>query len=987
MKGAVSVLAVELVATGAAFEKNLKAASSAVSHTANRFDQFNKAAQKASHRGNEAGAAMESLTARMFLGAGAVGAAVGAIVALETALIGVAAASVSAFAEFDGTMTRVASITGETAAGMRLLTAEVQRINETSPLSGQELASGLEMLAQGGLSASQAMIALESTQKIAVVANTDMAKAADITTNAINQFGVTASELPTILDAMALATTRSNTNLTQLGVALNYAAGAATGAGYEINETVGALAAFANVGYKASMGGTALRGSISRLLDPTAEAAKVMDSMSLSVQDAAGKLRPMSDILEQLVHKQATTGEVFSIFGQRAGGAMLALMANGYKSVDMLRELERATGDSAGTLDKMFGVQAQSLENKIKAAESAFENLKIQIGSALEPAVASAADSLQKLFTALANNKGLIDAVGYGVAALVVGFQGLTWGVQLAATVYFAFNAVLVIAETALRLVAGALGTLIGLAALAVSPILLLIDLFRTGGEEMTLFNGAVDLFTSSLSTLGGALGWMASESAAADESMGQIRTGMEGARGAADDAMNAFARMNAQLADTRAKEAVGQSFQVLGHGLILIANKVEEAWTKALNEPFNMTLRKLDQFGKNYAKGWRDIYDKMFPAKPADKRGFDDSRKPIPKDGAGGSGVSNAMNAAMSRVSKAQDKGADAIERITKELERFAERLEKAQDKASSLIEQALEKAARAAQKEAQQREELLNWKKYYQKPNEIYRTANAVSGFGAGFEGVSGGVSQTASELTRRDETMWLTEQLKIEDSLIEREKIRNQLLEKRLQMQNEHLRLTADGMQATFTAIGQEIQLVGVLVDKNSTQKEVTEATVGLMSNLGSVAATAMQAFGASAKQAMMVQATLNALMAITALGMGLMAAPLNPVAAGSYFAAAATLGGKSIGGFIGAGMAGEAQSEFVAPVREDAQTREDAKRDMREAFIAALEAVGLDELAKREIMNNYYLYDPVASSRTEIQARNIQRQAERAKTRTL
>lgn len=990
MANAVTVLAVELVAAGADFEKRLAAASGAVTHTANRFDQFNKAAQKAETRGNELGASMERLTANLSLGIGVTSMAVGGFVALEAALLRVGLAATVAFAEFDGVMTRVQSLTGENAAGMAMLTDEVKRLNETSPLSGVELARGLEMLAMGGLSATQALTALEGTQKLAVVGNLDMGRAADIATNAINQFGVGAEGLKGILDSMAVAVTRSNTNLSQLGTALNYAAGAATGAGLSINETMGALAAFANVGYKASMGGTALRGSISRLLDPTAEAAKVMRSMSLEVQDASGKMLPMSAILEQLVRKQATTGEVFSIFGQRAGGAMLALMANGYKSVDMLRELERATGDAAGSLDKMFGTQAQSLENKIKAAESAFENLKITIGQQLEPAVAVVVDALQALFTDMANSGKLVEYVGLGVAALVAGFQGLTYAIHAAATVLAVLNAAVVLVEAGLRLVVGAVGTLVGLVGVLAAPLLIIVDLLRGATGEASLLNGAVDLLTGSVSDVVGVFGFLSDESDKADQAMDSLTGGLESARGKADEAMDAFTRLNKQMRDQEAARSLGQSMVTLGNVLISVAGKVEKAWNDALMNPLNGGLRALDKFGSNWMKGAKTAFAPwaLTGAAP-DTRGFDNSRLPIPPDQRGGGGglkVGDAVSRAMVRVEKASDKASAALEKIAKDEERRREKVDNALAAAMGKVERANEKAAASALKHAQAMDELLNWRKYYQKPNEIYRTANFVQGMGQGFEGVASGVQRTVADLTKADELKYLHQQLKIEDSLIEREKIRNQLLQERLKLQNDHIARVGEGAAATLAAIGAEINLVGVLVDKNSTQKEVTSATIGLMSNLGAAAGLAMETLGMNAERSMRVQAALNALLAITALGLGLMNAFTNPVAAGSYFAAAATLGGKSVGGFIGASAVGDTQSEFVAPVKDRGQ-REEEKRDMREAFRQALEDVGLDELARRDIANNYFLYDPVATDRREIQARKLERQAERAKRRTL
>ena len=48
------------------------------------------------------------------------------------------------------------------------------------------------------------------------------------------------------------------------------------------------------------MAGTALRGAITRLLNPTAEAGEILHDMGVTVMDAEGKMRPLVDIVGQL---------------------------------------------------------------------------------------------------------------------------------------------------------------------------------------------------------------------------------------------------------------------------------------------------------------------------------------------------------------------------------------------------------------------------------------------------------------------------------------------------------------------------------------------------------------------------------------------------------------------------------------------------------------------------------------------------------------
>ena len=61
-----------------------------------------------------------------------------------------------------------------------------------------------------------------------------------------------------------------------------------------------------NAGIRGEQAGTTLRAALQRLIDPPKEVEEALDSLSISIIDSAGKMRPLADIIGRL--KKATEG-------------------------------------------------------------------------------------------------------------------------------------------------------------------------------------------------------------------------------------------------------------------------------------------------------------------------------------------------------------------------------------------------------------------------------------------------------------------------------------------------------------------------------------------------------------------------------------------------------------------------------------------------------------------------------------------------------
>lgn len=319
-----------------------------------------------------------------------------AMTPLSAAITGLGAVSATTFAVFEREMNRVAAISGATEEQFAALEHQAKELGRTTQFTTRQAADAMGFLAMAGLRANDILGAMPSVLQLAASAQMDMGRAADITTNILTGYNMRVEELGRVNDVLVKAFTSANTNLEQLGEAFKYAGPVAKAAGIEFEQAAAALALMGNAGLQSSMAGTSLRGAITRLLNPTNEAAELMQALGVTATDAHGRLLPLDQILEQLAPHAENAGAFMEIFGQRAGPGMMALVGQG---VEKLRELTRELENSAGIAQKVADVQMQGLMGSWLELESAAEGLAIAVGDALSPALSGVLDIGTVLFT------------------------------------------------------------------------------------------------------------------------------------------------------------------------------------------------------------------------------------------------------------------------------------------------------------------------------------------------------------------------------------------------------------------------------------------------------------------------------------------------------------------------------------------------------------------------------------------------------------
>ena len=305
-----------------------------------------------------------------------------ALSAAGAALLAPIALGVSTFARFEQAMAQVKAVSGATAEEFQALTAIAKEMGTTTVFTANQSAQALAFMSMAGLTARESIEALPDVLNLAAAGQLELADAADIVTNVMAGYGIASSEATKATDVLTTGFTSTNTNLLQLGEAFKLGGPVAKAAGLAFEETAASLALMGNAGFQGTLAGTALRGAITHLLNPTSEAAEILEALGVSATDSSGELLPLVDIVSQFETVGLSAGDAMAVFGQRAGPGMLALIEQGSAG---LERLTVAMEQSGGTAERIAKIQLDTFSGQMTLLKSAVEGVALSIGESLTP--------------------------------------------------------------------------------------------------------------------------------------------------------------------------------------------------------------------------------------------------------------------------------------------------------------------------------------------------------------------------------------------------------------------------------------------------------------------------------------------------------------------------------------------------------------------------------------------------------------------------
>lgn len=302
--------------------------------------------------------------------------------------------------DFQASMSKVRALSGATSSDMEKLEATAREMGATTVYSAKDAADALGYMALAGWDANQSMSALPGVLNLAAASGMDLAQASDMVTDYLSAFGESADQAGRMADVLAYAQGNSNTSTEQLGDAFKNCAANANAFGLDIEQTTALLGKLSDQGLKGSEAGTALTATFRDITQKMEKGAITIGKTKISVQDANGNFRSMTDILTDVASATDGMGDA-----QKSAALMGTFTSDSIKALNILlqsgsgniKEFEDALRSSNGTAKEMADTMNDNLKGDLDELSSAFEEMCLTLNEKLEPALRFIVQSVTNL--------------------------------------------------------------------------------------------------------------------------------------------------------------------------------------------------------------------------------------------------------------------------------------------------------------------------------------------------------------------------------------------------------------------------------------------------------------------------------------------------------------------------------------------------------------------------------------------------------------
>jgi TP901 family phage tail tape measure protein len=223
-----------------------------------------------------------------------------ATVGVTAPLILAGGAMIHTYSEFEKTLTQAAGKADATKKEFKQMEDLAIRMGKQTMFSAGEAAGALDNLASLGFNARQSMQALPGVLLSASASGSDLALTADVVAKAINAFGLQAKDSTHLADVFAQASNTTALSMQGLADGLAHAGELGARFGFKVEDVVGMLGRLVDQGVPAASAGMAVRQAFVMLSAPTQEAGGLIKGLGLDIRDAAGNLKPLPDIVDEV---------------------------------------------------------------------------------------------------------------------------------------------------------------------------------------------------------------------------------------------------------------------------------------------------------------------------------------------------------------------------------------------------------------------------------------------------------------------------------------------------------------------------------------------------------------------------------------------------------------------------------------------------------------------------------------------------------------
>lgn len=338
-------------------------------------------------------------------------------------------------------------IAGATIAEQREMLQLAKDVNEITPLTASDVASGQRYLAMAGNKFDAIKEMIGPASKLASIFTMPVGQkggVADLITNIMSMYQIPMGEAARVTDDLYTAVTNANISLTDLAQSISYAGADMATAGVDLRQTAAAIGVLGDMGIQGSMAGTSLANMIRylqlSLVNQKKKGYNALADLGLSPDeffDAQGNLIDLYTIYQKFAKvavdlpSRIETPTFFNIFGVRGNRGMLPVLRDIASGRDKMGKILATYDQNIGAVNRLNEERLKTDAGVIDQFESSIENLTVTAGAALGrifTPVLNVGNSIIKVINSIsetwAGSFGLrVAATGVVVGTIVAGFN------------------------------------------------------------------------------------------------------------------------------------------------------------------------------------------------------------------------------------------------------------------------------------------------------------------------------------------------------------------------------------------------------------------------------------------------------------------------------------------------------------------------------------------------------------------------------------
>lgn len=301
--------------------------------------------------------------------------------------------------EYNDSLQKYGEVTRASGAQMTAAATAAQQLGADLKLpsaSAAEAADAMVELAKAGLSAQDAVTAARGTIQLASAARTDVATAAKIQGDILDEFNLKASDASRVADVLANTVNSTSGELMDLYYAMKYVGPTAHSLSIPLQDVATAVGLLGKSGIIGDTAGTSLRGALVNMAKPTKQMADGLHELGIQAFDSSGQFKGLQYVITQLhdaqehLTEQQFTAAAAMAFGKPALSAMTALAHQGGEAFQQFGVQVGRVGGAAS----LAAAESKGLGGAMRSLSKEISSAFLQIYVGIEPTLEGLARTL-----------------------------------------------------------------------------------------------------------------------------------------------------------------------------------------------------------------------------------------------------------------------------------------------------------------------------------------------------------------------------------------------------------------------------------------------------------------------------------------------------------------------------------------------------------------------------------------------------------------